>query len=233
MPRVVARPWTPAEDARLRQWVEGRESYKVIARRLGRSLRSAEGRAAALDIRHGVRAAAAGRRSRVAKLHAQGLCPADIACRLGSPFGTVYGDHTALGLRPHALPRADRGRRAVAGCRRANGRDLTGCRYLAEREAAAAAGWPAVSAGAVRHLDAFYRLGPATRREQAERVGVGRRAADDTVRGLADAGHLVVVGRRPSDAALRRRRKAEVYDLSPAVREGRRQSLALAGLIPD
>lgn len=214
----VLRTWTALELARAVALKRAGVPDVEAARQLGRTPAS---------YRHVIRYRGvsrrpdpAPRRAKVRRLHARGLCPADIARRLGCERETVVNDHRRLGLAPHLTPRAVTARRVVGICVRRHGKSPGALRVERERVAAFAAGWPAGTEGEVRYLAAFHRLGRLSIDGVAAAVGVGRPMAELMVRRLFRAGHL-------ARAVPQRSRWAPaMYDLAAAVRERRDRVVA-------
>lgn len=218
--RPGSKEWTGLERDRLKAWRAAGVSYVECARRLGRSEGSVSGMAHHFRFTSQAKfTRAAVRRKAVRGLHARGWTPVQMARKFGLNLNALCRDHAVLGLIPHRIESAERGRMSRRACVRANGKCSGQLRRERERVASFQAGWPAVGTVAARHLDLFFRLGPATATAHHERIGLRHwRTTEDHVQRLHVAGHLVVVGR----AAWR----ARVYDLAPEVRVRRERVLA-------
>jgi hypothetical protein len=202
------RPWTRAEDARLRELyaLSPRPPLAEIALRLGGS----PARTPRAVGRHAQQAGIADRHftchighlRRLRELHAEGYSDAEIAADLGTNRMTVRRYRRDL-LKLPANTNGPRHRaRIAARTREQCGQDTLGSlvdvKNLAFRLEAVRAGWPPEASRAGRRvLDALEAAGrPLSGREVREAAGL-RHVPRETLRALEGLGFIRVAERRP------------------------------------
>ncbi len=220
MGALLRRPWLALELHRLREYRRQGLTYAQCLRYFpGRSLTALLDFARRNGLVRPIRASIQARRRKVARWHAQGLAPYQMARRcpeLKSPLVTLHTDHQRLGLVPHRTSRAETGRMGYRQTLDRHQQTPGEIRRERERLSAYLAGWPPCSRRVAFHLDLFYRLGPATAHIHGPRAGMLVRNAHKFLGFYRRAGLLV--SRRGAGREI-------VYDLAPTVRARRQQIL--------
>ncbi len=172
---MSGRRWTPEEDTRIAAWYR-KVPVRDLAASLDRSERAVYMRAIQLGVSGSRVDRTAARDRQLRALHAKGWSDPEIAEQLGADRSTIGQWRRALGLPSNAHNARHRAKTAAATrrqCRRMGVKNMAECRQRVWADAIRATGWPEdLRIRHVQILDALYRLGPMTRRELAEAIGM-------------------------------------------------------------
>ncbi len=132
------------------------------------------------------------RREIIKKYHSQGWSQSEIAAKAGVSRRTVGQILQKLGLQTNG--RNERYRKRVARntikqCQRAGVSSLGELRALRLKQFSAKVGWPGVSARAAQIANALYAMGPMTRKQIAEAIGVRWKGSRKTLGNNRVPGH--------------------------------------------
>lgn len=187
------RPWTDAERDTVRRLYR-EVGTAEIARRVGRTARSVYQQADKLGLVT-PRTRIDGRfLATLRRLHARGWSDAEIASEFVCERHTVSKHRRALGLpsnRGSARYRARVAAKTREQCKAAGVKSLAEVRALAFRERARRAGWPEdLRPRAIQMLDALAVLGPLTRREIADAIGMAWHGSRSSLKARGNSTYL-------------------------------------------
>ncbi len=189
---MPGRIWKQREDSLLVR-LYGTVPAREIAAKLGRSLGSVHQHATVLGLTvKRDRKVIAKRHAIVRRYHALGWSQSEIAAKAGVSRRTVGYILFAMGLQSNGRNERYRRRvakKTIAQCRAAGVANLGELRAVRMREFVNRAGWPGVSVRAAQIADALYRLGPMTRRQIAECIGVEWKGSRKTLGNNRCPGH--------------------------------------------
>lgn len=175
--RPARRGWSWQEDETLRRcW--GQMARVDIAHQLSRSVEVCDARARKLGLTRRYFKRTPEADARIRELHAQGLTDPEIADKLGAERHTIGDARKALGLPSNGDPRNPRMRQKISNgvkrqCERLGVPNMAHLRLKRWAERARELGWPDdLRPRHLQILHALYHVGPMTRRELADAIGM-------------------------------------------------------------
>lgn len=168
-------PWTPKDDAFLVRSYK-RKPIAEIASRLRRTVSSVYQRANKLELNEKRnKAEIESRKSKIRKLIAKGLSDSEVASKLQMDRRALTEMRCRMGVKANG--RSERYRQRVAKktkdqCRKAGVKNLAEVRAKRFHEFVDSLGWPGLSVRAAQIAEALYRLGPMTRKQICQAIGM-------------------------------------------------------------